>query len=289
MTDSDAALERTRRSWNAVVPVHASHRPELAAFLTTGGSTVFPEEATLLGPVAGQSLLHLMCNSGQDSLSLAAVGADVTGVDISDEAIRAAQHLSRDAGIAARFEQSDVLSWLAMAARAGNSYDIAFASYGVVCWLRDLSDFAAALADVVRPGGRFVLVDFHPVAAIFDPDWRHRVPYPAGGTPLELDGIDDYVGAAGGGLSPGGFAAGAAEFRNPHSCTLYRWGLGDVVTAFSADGGSPWSVQRLEEYPFANGERQFSRMQAMPGRRWMPPDDVPPVPLMYGLVAGRDS
>jgi SAM-dependent methyltransferase len=285
MTDSNAPLERARRSWNAVVPVHASHRPRQAAFLAAGGSTLFPEESTLLGPVAGRTVLHLLCNTGQDSLSLAAAGACVTGVDISDEAIAAARRLAAEAGIAARFERADALDWLAAAARAGDSYDIAFASYGAVCWLRDLVGLAAALARVVRPGGRFVLVDFHPVAAIFDGQWRHRVPYPMGGAPLELDGVGDYVGAAGGGLSPGGFTPGVDGFRNPHSCILYRWGLGDVVTAFST---ASWVVQRLEEYPFANGERQFERMRALPGRRLAPPPDVPSVPLMYGLLAERN-
>jgi hypothetical protein len=106
-----------------------------------------------------------------------------------------------------------------------------------------------------------------------------------GGAPLELDGVGDYVGAAGGGLSPGGFAPGVDGFRNPHSCILYRWGLGDVVTAFSA---ASWVVQRLEEYPFANGERQFERMRTLPGRRLAPPPDVPSVPLMYGLLAERN-
>ena len=285
MRDSNAPLERARRSWNAVVPVHASHRPGQAAFLAAGGSTLFPEESTLLGPVAGRTVLHLLCNTGQDSLSLAAAGARVTGVDISDEAITAARRLAAEAGIAARFERADALDWLAAAARAGDSYDIAFASYGAVCWLRDLVGLAGALARVVRPGGRFVLVDFHPVAAIFDGQWRHREPYPMGGAPLELDGVGDYVGAAGGGLSPGGFTPGVDGFRNPHSCILYRWGLGDVVTAFST---ASWVVQRLEEYPFANGERQFERMRTLPGRRLAPPPDVPSVPLMYGLLAERN-
>lgn len=286
MADSDAELERARRSWNAAVPAHASHRPELAGFLARGGSTLFPEERALLGPVDGRRLVHLLCNTGQDSLSLAAEGARVTGVDLSDAAIATARRLARATGIAADFVRAEVMGWLQVAGRAGPRHDLAFASYGVVCWLRDLPAFAAALAAVVRPGGRFVLVDFHPLAATLDADWRLRSPYPAGGAPLELEGIGDYVGAARGGLSPGGFADGVAGFRNPHACTLYRWGLGEVVTAFSA---RPWSVQRLEEYPFANGERQFAGMRVLPGRRLVPPPNVPPLPLMYGLVAQRSS
>lgn len=288
----DTELERTRRSWNAAVPAHASHRPDLAAFLAGGGSTLFAEELALLGPVAGRSLVHLLCNTGQDTLSLAAAGAEATGIDLSDEAIVEARRLARDTGIAARFERAEVHEWLRAAGREGRRYDVAFASYGVVCWLPDLAAFAAALATVVAPGGRFVLVDFHPFASTFDAHWRHREPYPAGGAPLELDGVGDYVGAAGGGLSPGGFAAGMRGFRNPHACTLYRWGLGDVVTAFApapapAAAGGQWAVERLEEYPFANGERQFDGMRALPGRRMVPPADVPALPLMYGLVAQR--
>jgi SAM-dependent methyltransferase len=287
VADGEAELARTRRSWNAVVPVHASHRPGLAAFLAGGGSTLFPEELALLGPVTGRTVLHLLCNTGQDTLSLAAAGAEVTGVDLSDEAVTAARRLARQTGIAARFERADVLDWLHTAAREGQRYDVAFASYGVVCWLRDLSGFAAALAGVVRPGGRFVLVDFHPFASTFDGRWRHREPYATGGAPLELDGVGDYVGAARGGLSPGGFAEGVADFRNPHPCVLYRWGLGEVVTAFAGGSGS-WRLERLEEYPFVNGERPFERMRSLPGRRLAPPDDVPALPLMYGLVAERN-
>lgn len=286
MGGGEAELERTRRSWNAVVPAHASHRPELAAFLRDGGSTLFPQEQALLGPLAGRSVVHLLCNSGQDTLSLASAGAQVTGVDLSDEAIAQAQRLVAETGIAATFERADVLDWLRLSGRRGPRHDLAFASYGVVCWLRDLSAFAAALAGVVRPGGRFVLVDFHPFAATFDAAWRHHRPYPAGGTPLELDGVGDYVGAAGGWLSPGGFAEGVGGFRNPHACTLYQWGLGEVVTAFSRGA---WSVRRLEEYPFANGERHFERMRVLPGRRLAPPEDVASLPLMYGLVAQRNS
>jgi len=288
MADTEAELERTRRSWNAVVPAHASHRPGQAAFLAEGGSTLFGEELALLGSVAGRSVVHLLCNTGQDTLSLAAAGARVTGVDLSDEAIAGARRLARETGIAARFERAEVLAWLGAAGREGRRYDIAFASYGVACWLRDLTAFAAALATVVRPGGRFVLVDFHPFAATFAPDWRHRAPYPTGGAPLELDGVGDYVGAARGGLSPGGFAEGVDSFRNPHACTLYRWGLGEVVSAFGGAAGR-WSVERLEEYPFANGERQFDRMRTLPGRRLVPPAGVPSLPLMYGLVAQRNS
>jgi len=145
--------ERNRLSWNAVTPAHNSHKGDQAAFLRAGGSTLFPEETELLGDVAGRRLVHLLCNCGQDSLSLAQRGAVVTGVDIGDDAIEVARALSRDAGIAASFERDDVYPWLDAAVAAGRRFDVAFASYGALCWLSDLATWMRGVAGVLEPGG----------------------------------------------------------------------------------------------------------------------------------------
>ncbi len=282
MSDYAALREQNRRSWNAVVPAHASHRPGLAAFLRDGGLTLFPEERELLGEVAGLPLLHLMCNSGQDTLSLARLGADATGVDLSDAAVALARELSAASGLAARFVCADVYDYLDEARGAG--FARIYCGYGAICWLHDLPAFARGVAAALAPGGRFALVEFHPASNMFDAEWRLAHPYPSGGARLTIDGVGDYVGAAGGGLSPGGFAEGVAGFVNPHPCHLFRWGVGEVVSAL-ADAGL--TLVALREYPCVNGERPFARMRPGPGGRWLPPDDVPPIPLMYGLAAER--
>ncbi len=264
---------------------HESHRGDLAGFLRSGGSTLFPEELELLGPLQGQTLAHLQCNAGGDSLSLALRGAEVTGVDIGDEAILRARALSAEAGIPARFERADLYDWLEGAAREGRRFDVVFSSYGVVCWLPDLEAWARGLAGVLEGGGRFVLVDFHPAADMFDERWAHARAYPSGGQRLLLEeGVGDYVAGAGGGLTPAGFVEGERGFENPHRCHLFRWGLGEVVTALA---GAGLRIVALKEYPYANGERQFSRMRELPGRRMAPPEDVPALPLMYGVRAEK--
>lgn len=194
--------EQNRRSWNAVVQVHNSHRGDQVRFFREGGLTLFPEEHELLGDVAGRSLVHLMCNSGQDTLSLARLGARVTGVDISDAAIEFACRLSTESGIPASFCRADVYDWLSKAQRTGRQFDVVFSSYGVICWLSDLDAWAAGVAAVLRPGGRLVAVDFHPVATMFDENWDHAYPYSGGGQILPLPGVGDYVGHSEGGLSP---------------------------------------------------------------------------------------
>jgi SAM-dependent methyltransferase len=277
--------EQNRRSWNAVVGAHESHRGDLAAFLRAGGTTLFPEERELLGDLAGETLAHLQCNSGGDSLSLAALGALVVGVDLSDEAVSSARSLSERAGVPARFERADVYDWLAESARRRRRFDAVFSSYGVVCWLPDLGRWASGIAAVLEPDGRFVLVDFHPVAEMFDEGWIHSRDYPSGGEPMRLaEGVGDYVGESGGGLTPAGFSEGVSGFENPEPCHLFRWGLGEVLTALA---GAGLSISALQEYPYSNGERHFSGMRQLPGRRMAPPEGVPRLPLMYGLRAEK--
>ena len=277
--------EQNRRSWNAVAGAHESHRGDLAAFLRAGGTTLFPEERELLGDLAGKTLAHLQCNSGGDTLSLAALGAAVVGVDLSDEAVGSARALAEKAGIPARFERADLYDWLADAARRGRRFDAVYSSYGVVCWLPDLQAWAAGIAGVLKPGGRFVLVDFHPAAEMFDADWNLSGSYPSGGELLRLDeGVGDYVGESGGHLTPAGFSEGVRGFENPEPCHLFRWGLGEVVTALAEVG---LRISALREYPYSNGERHFSGMRQLPGRRLAPPEGVPRVPLMYGLRAEK--
>jgi hypothetical protein len=132
-----------------------------------------------------------------------------------------------------------------------------------------------------------VLVDFHPASEVFDVAWNLSRDYPARGEPVSLDeGVGDYVGEARGGLTPAGFAEGEREFRNPEGCFLFRWGLGEVVTALARAG---LRIERLEEYPYANGERHFAGMREVAGRRMVPPENVPALPLMYGLRARKQG
>jgi SAM-dependent methyltransferase len=283
--DSMDHREQNRLSWNAVVRAHDSHRGDLSRFLREGGSTLFQEERDLLGELEGRSLVHLQCNSGGDSISLARLGATVTGVDLSDEVVSSARDLAEKTGTRAAFERADVYEWLVQASREGRRFDVAFASYGVICWLSDLKRWARGIAGILNPGGRFVLIDFHPAADIFDEDWKHVYDYPSGGEPLLLEsGVGDYVAASGGGLTPAGFVEGVRDFQNPEGCYLFRWGLGEVITALAEAG---LRITALEEYPYANGERKFAGMRDLPDRRMVPPGHIPTIPLMYSIRAEK--
>jgi SAM-dependent methyltransferase len=283
-------LERTlreanRRSWNAATQAHNSHKGDQARFFREGGSTLRPEELRLLGEVAGLRVAHLLCNSGQDTLSIARLGADVTGVDISDEAIAFATRLAEDARIAARFERADVYDWLAAAPGRGERFDLVFSSYGVVHWISDLERWASGIAAILQRGGCFVLVDFHPAERMFSRDWRHVGEYfPAERVDSLDEGVIDYITRSPGQLSPFAYEAGIEDFQNPHPSHLFRYTLGQIVTAI---GGAGLRIEVLEEYPHTIAMR-FERMREIAGYRALPPEDAPSAPLLYGLRARKD-
>ncbi len=270
------AHEMNRRSWNAATVAHNRHKGDQAAALAAGQSTLFPDELALLGPVHGADLVHLQCNAGQDSLSLAALGARVTGVDISDEAIAFANQLSSKSGVPARFVRADVLDWLA---ETEDRFDLAFASYGAIGWLSDLDAYARGIARVVRPGGRYVLMEFHPAVWGLGDDGVTRQAWLLGGESLEEPlGVADYVAAAAGGL---GEVADVAPFVNPHPTREFGWSTADIIQAL-IDAGL--TLERFIEVPYSNGWRPFAEMVALPGRRWAA---TPQLPLMFGVAARK--
>lgn len=275
--------EANRRSWNAATVAHNSHKGDQAAFFRSGGSTLFPEEAELLGDVRGLRVLHLQCNAGQDSLSIARLGAEVTGVDISDEAIAFATRLSAQSGIAARFERADVYDHFRDAQARGEQHDIVFCSYGTLCWLSDLPAWAHGVSQSLKAGGRFVLVEFHPFAMVFDPGWRFRYDY-FNAAPVPEAGVGDYVAESDDGLVRAGYQAGVQDFQNPHPSFEFSWGVGQVTTALAQAG---LHLERFDEYPYANGWKAFDGMRDIGGRRMAPPEGMPQIPLMYALSARK--
>jgi SAM-dependent methyltransferase len=279
-----AKHQDNRLSWNQATEAHNSHKGDQVSFHREGGNALFPEEMALLGDIAGQSVVHLQCNSGQDTLSLAQLGAKVTGVDISDTAIEFAQSLSAASGMPATFERADVYDWLDEAAARSAHFDVVFSSYGALVWLSELQSWAQGIERILRPGGRLVLVDYHPVHNMFDEHLERVYPYSTAGVPLTFDGVGDYVAATGATVT--GFQEGIVAFENTNRDHEWLWGLGEIVTAIVDSG---LDLRALREYPWANGWKMYDVMVEAPGRRWVFPEGMPTMPLMYGLLSVKPA
>ncbi|HVI00493.1 MAG TPA: PhzF family phenazine biosynthesis isomerase, partial [Enhygromyxa sp.] len=282
--------EDNRRSWNAATPVHNQHKQDQAGFLRAGNELLFAEDYELLGPLTGKALLHLQCNSGQDSLCLARHGARVTGVDISDEAIEFARALARDSGIPASFERADIYDWLPQAAAQGRRFDIVYSSYGWLGWLSDLREWARGVASVLRPGGQLVVLEFHPFVWMFDEQRRLTFSYSgarAGEVIENPDGIGDYVAAAGEALAPSGFTESPDKFVNPHPVHEFAWTIADLLAAVREAG---LTLECFEEWDHSNGCKPYAelvRVDDHDGRRWTTAPGQPRIPMMLGLRARK--
>lgn len=163
-------LDLNRSSWNKRTDIHySSDFYDVKGFLA-GNTSLKDIELELLGDISGKKILHLQCHFGQDTLSLGRMGAEVTGVDLSDRAIEKANELAKDAGIEARFICCDIYD---LPNHLDEKFDIIFTSYGTIGWLPDLTKWASVIRHFLKPGGEFIFVEFHPVVWMFDDDFQN--------------------------------------------------------------------------------------------------------------------
>ncbi len=161
--------EINKQSWNNRTDVHIkSEFYDVPGFLK-GKSSLNDIELKLLGDVKGKSILHLQCHFGQDSISLSRLGANVTGVDLSDRAIENAKLLANQAQTDTSFICCNIYD---LPQYLNQKFDIVFTSYGVIGWLPDLHQWASLISGYLKPKGKFVLVEFHPVVWMFDNDFE---------------------------------------------------------------------------------------------------------------------
>jgi SAM-dependent methyltransferase len=280
--------EENRLSWNQATITRNVHKGDQVAFLRTGGNNLLPEDQELLGNVSGLKLVHLLCNSGQDTLSLARLGAIASGVDISDDAIAFAEKLSREAAIPATFYRADVFDWLEMVIAEDKRFDVVYCSFGSVRWISDLDLWTKRIASVLEPGGRFVVVDFHPVAMTFDKDWHHTFPYPSEGKLTTFEnGVGSNIAIASDGRTgtrPFSLVTGDPDFSNTHTSYTFDWGIGEIVTALASAG---LRIVTLKEYLHSRWTVDFTGMREAADGRTFPPPEVPILPMLYGIVASK--
>lgn len=154
-----------RDTWNQKVKAHAKGDFYNLEKFKKGASSLMPYESRALGDVNGKSLLHLQCHFGQDTLSWSRMGAKCTGVDLSDEGIKLAKSLNEELKLNADFICCNVLD---TSDYIKETFDIVFTSYGVIGWLPDLKPWGQMIANRLKKGGVFYLVEFHPLVWMFD-------------------------------------------------------------------------------------------------------------------------
>jgi SAM-dependent methyltransferase len=264
------ALSANRSYWNAVSELHEKAGGvyyNIPAILD-GRDTLFQHENAAVGDVEGLDVLHVQCHIGFDSISLARRGARVTGVDLSPVALRAARQLAERCTTPVTFVEADASE---LPASLHSRFDLAFAALGVIYWVPDAEVWMRSVAACLRPGGRLVLVEYHPVMAML--------------TSLDPPLATGSYAGSGPCVVPwqGTYADPGARVEAPTPVT-YQHTLGTVVTAAVSAGLRP---RLLEEHTEADvGDTGTAASREGDGRVRARLGGGA-LPLMFTLVAER--
>lgn len=160
-------IQTNKTLWNNKVSIHLeSDFYDMPGFMA-GKSSLQGIELDILGNMDGLKVLHLQCHFGQDTISLSRLGAHAVGIDFSEKAIETAQNIAQETQSNTQFICSDIYE---LPEVLDEKFDIVFTSYGTIGWLPDLDRWASVVSHFLKPGGRFVMAEFHPVLWMYDDD-----------------------------------------------------------------------------------------------------------------------
>ncbi|MFD2165502.1 class I SAM-dependent methyltransferase [Thalassotalea euphylliae] len=258
MTDY-LAINKT--AWNTRTDIHFSSTfYDVDGFLN-GKSTLHAIELGQVGDVSGKSLLHLQCHFGLDTLSWARLGAKVTGVDLSSTAVEKAQNLAEQTGLDAHFICSDVYHF---GTQCQQHYDIVYTSYGVLCWLPSMDNWAETVAKCLKPGGKIHLVEFHPYLDIkFGYDYFHKAQ-------PDIEEESTYSENAG---------------DDKQTIAVWAHPIANVITALIKAG---IEIEEVCEYPYSP-YACFDGMKAIAENQFVFDEDGPEFPLLYSIKGRKKA
>ncbi len=253
--------EKNRAAWNDMVEVHWDHPAQKRREFLDGRCALKPLELEAFGDVNGKKLLHLMCQFGLDTLSWARRGAIVTGVDISDQSIKRAEQLKKEAGLAGTFLRSDVLDLVGL---IDDKFDLVIQTYGTHCWLSDLSKWGRVVAHFLKPGGQFFMADDHPIICI-----REKPPNSYFlKEPIRYSNEPDYC---------------DRDYIVKEERVEFQHQLSEIINVL-IDAGL--TIERVGEYDHSYYPIEEDWVEDN-NRYWRPPDGPPLYPLMFSIKARK--
>lgn len=263
-----------RANWDERAPAHAeSAHYGLREFINDPKflSHVVRFDRLRLGDVSGLRGIHLQCHIGTDTISLARLGAEMTGLDFSPSALAQARDLAARSRTPVEFVESELYD--APQKLPPGSFDLVYTGVGALCWLPSIGRWAQVVAKLLRPGGRLFLREFHPMFwALGDPrpDGLLVVEYPYFEHPEPM--VFD---------EPGTYVETAVEFE--HNITNeWNHGLGEIVTALLEQG---LQLTMLVEHDSAPNNVREGQMEEIGEGEWRLIDRPWRVPHSYTLQA----
>ena len=114
-----------------------------------------------LGDLRGKEVANLLGSHGKKAIAMALLGAQVTVVDISEQSRRYALETAAAAGVDLEYHCSDLLEWPLTAQRG--RFDLVLMEYGILHYFTALAPLARLVEAILKPGGQWVLHEYHPM------------------------------------------------------------------------------------------------------------------------------
>lgn len=255
-----------KKWWNTITSLHAKSSLYSLNKFKKGKSSLQKIEIKELKNIKGKSVLHLLCHFGMDSLSLARMGAKVTGVDLSDESIALAKNLSTELHIPAEFICSDVYK---LEKSLSKKYDVIFMSYGVLLWLSDIKKFGKIISHFLKKGGIFYIVELHPFTNILSYDMSLQYDYFDKGPFLD-DADGSYT-----------------DWKDATKGATYEWSytISDIVTMLIENG---LKIQFIHEFPYTMYNQFPGLMKKNKSGQFVLKNTTYQIPLLFSLKAKKE-
>lgn len=270
----DSYQDVNRAAWDERAPAHAAARDyAFDRFIEDPGflSEVVRFDLPRLGDIRGLRGVHLQCHIGSDTLSLARLGARMTGLDLSGASLEQARSLAERAGPPVEFVQAEVYE--APAVLGTGRFELVFTGIGALCWLPSIRKWASVVAELLTPGGRLFMREGHPTLWTLEdgrPDALlvSEYPYFEREEPMIFD-------------EPGTYVETDSEFI--HTVThVWNHGLAEIVTAL-LDAGM--TLTMLVEHDSVPWNALPSQMEQIELGEWRLVDRPWRVPHTYTLQA----
>ena len=269
------STEVNRAMWDERAPAHAAS-PDygVARFATDPEhlSDTVRFDLPRLGDISGLRGVHLQCHIGTDTVSLARLGADMTGLDFSAASVAEARRLNEVASTAVEFVHGEVQR--AVELLGASSYDLVYTGIGALCWLPDVGSWAQVVAGLLRPGGRLFLREATPMLWSLDETRTDDlvVGYPYRETADPIDFVED-----------GTYVETDVAFTHTVSQS-WNHGMGEIVSAL-LDAGM--ELTQLVEHDSVPWEALPGKMVKVELGEWRLREQPERLPHTYTLQAVR--
>jgi SAM-dependent methyltransferase len=263
-------LRTNRAHWDALARVHGQDAIYDTEALVRGDDLLGDAQSAAVGDVAGLDVLHLQSHIAFDSICLARRGARVTCVDFSGESLARAGQLADRCRVSLELVEADAM---ALPPSLDGRFDLVYAALGVLMWIRDLDAWFAGASRALRPGGRFALVELHPLyttIASLEP-LRLDFPYAFDG-PRRFD-------------EPGSYADPTADV-SATATVEYGHSLGEIVTAAVRAG---LRVEALHEHLDAQVDSRGGLLPRDADGRYRLRVSGELLPVLFTLLASRPA